>query len=217
MFLNFFPKKTLFEKRWFFICFVSVFRFVRDFKWKIQEFLRNWKTLVKKRSITLWFWNFQYFHPNLGFWKFLQKIWNFSQKRHHLSCDFEILEFWSNRHEIDLQRTVFFRSFENELFHIVMHQKLLSKDENSIWKGRNVWLWWFHSIIRRIFLFWKLYFCWDSNPCQRKRPRDFAQDILTRIGRTYSKWIWQFCHSKNRRDHGPLWSLVTLIIDSKRC
>ena len=85
------------------------------------------------------------------------KKWNFSQKRYHLSCDFEILEFWSNRHEIDLQRTVFFRSFENWLFHIVMHQKLLSKDKNSIWKGRNVWLWWFHSIIRRIFLFWKLF------------------------------------------------------------
>ena len=157
MFLNFFPKKTLFEKRWFFICFVSVFRFVRDFKWKIQEFLRNWKTLVKKRSITLWFWNFSYFHPNLGFWKFLKKVGIFLKKD---IIYLVILKFW-NFDQIVMKLTFkgsfFFRSFENWLFHIVMHQKLLSKDKNSIWKGRNVWLWWFHSIIRRIFLFWKLF------------------------------------------------------------
>ena len=94
------------------------------------------KKLVKKRSITLWFWNFEYFHQNLDFGNFSKKL---------------------DGHEIDLQRTVFGRSFENGPSHIVIHQRLSSKDENFIWKGRNEWLWWFRSIIRRIFVFQKLY------------------------------------------------------------
>ena len=93
------------------------------------------KKLVKKRSITLWFWNFEYFHQNLD-------LGNFSKKL--------------DGHEIDLQRTVFGRSFENGPSHIVIHQRLSSKDENFIWKGRNERLWWFRSIIRRIFVFRKL-------------------------------------------------------------
>ena len=138
MFLKFSSKKSHFETRSFFISFVSVFWFVRDFKWKRQEFLRNWKKWSKRDQLPC---DFEIFNI---FIKFL----NFG--------NLEISEFWWNRHEIDLQRTVFGRSFENTPYHIVIHQKLLSKDENFIWKGRDEWLWWFRSIIRRIFVFRKL-------------------------------------------------------------
>ena len=81
VFFKFSEKKLILKERWFFICFVSISRFVKDFQFKFQKFLWKWKmnfkNELKKRSVTLCFWIFQRFS-----WIFLfEEISEFLRKK----------------------------------------------------------------------------------------------------------------------------------------